>query len=198
MVERHRRARAAVTDEMVDAFMAVRPLPNIRDQITTKQPTASKLNHHSVIVPSTSTLHLSFVFLLHSYRQLILQPVMCHTQHFLLSVSQNVGDCKFAYASSSNLKSLRLSNVDKKMSNYLEFRYLNDMADVTFQEAIKKYDVKGTTMKAETKDSWTWFLQLLEIDIGSFMMKGITFISVNKSGLKVVKGLKKSRHLNET
>ncbi|KAG6398114.1 hypothetical protein SASPL_139566 [Salvia splendens] len=29
LVERHRRARAAVTDEMVDAFMAVRPLPNI-------------------------------------------------------------------------------------------------------------------------------------------------------------------------
>ncbi|KAL8159193.1 hypothetical protein V2J09_000730 [Rumex salicifolius] len=29
MVERHRRARAAVTDEMVDAFMAVRPLPNM-------------------------------------------------------------------------------------------------------------------------------------------------------------------------
>ncbi|ONK62325.1 uncharacterized protein A4U43_C07F2730 [Asparagus officinalis] len=27
LVERHRRARAAVTDEMVDAFMAVRPLP---------------------------------------------------------------------------------------------------------------------------------------------------------------------------
>lgn len=27
MVERHRKARAAVTDEMVDAFMAVRPLP---------------------------------------------------------------------------------------------------------------------------------------------------------------------------
>nr|GMC66603.1 tryptophan--tRNA ligase, cytoplasmic-like [Ipomoea batatas] len=27
VVERHRRARAAVTDEMVDAFMAVRPLP---------------------------------------------------------------------------------------------------------------------------------------------------------------------------
>ncbi|BBN67331.1 Nucleotidylyl transferase superfamily protein [Prunus dulcis] len=30
LVERHRRARAAVTDEMVDAFMAVRPLPNIQ------------------------------------------------------------------------------------------------------------------------------------------------------------------------
>ncbi|KAL8499510.1 hypothetical protein ACS0TY_022452 [Phlomoides rotata] len=29
IVERHRRARAAVTDEMVDAFMAVRPLPNM-------------------------------------------------------------------------------------------------------------------------------------------------------------------------
>ncbi|KAL0297417.1 UNVERIFIED_CONTAM: Tryptophan--tRNA ligase, cytoplasmic [Sesamum radiatum] len=29
LVERHRRARAAVTDEMVDAFMAVRPLPNM-------------------------------------------------------------------------------------------------------------------------------------------------------------------------
>ncbi|GAB4835445.1 hypothetical protein Ancab_000352 [Ancistrocladus abbreviatus] len=29
MVERHRAARAAVTDEMVDAFMAVRPLPNM-------------------------------------------------------------------------------------------------------------------------------------------------------------------------
>ncbi|XP_031109897.1 tryptophan--tRNA ligase, cytoplasmic [Ipomoea triloba] len=29
VVERHRRARAAVTDEMVDAFMAVRPLPNM-------------------------------------------------------------------------------------------------------------------------------------------------------------------------
>ncbi|KAK4338097.1 hypothetical protein RND71_042584 [Anisodus tanguticus] len=29
LVERHRRARAAVTDEMVDAFMAVRPFPNI-------------------------------------------------------------------------------------------------------------------------------------------------------------------------
>ncbi|KAI7747022.1 hypothetical protein M8C21_012674, partial [Ambrosia artemisiifolia] len=28
LVERHRAARAAVTDEMVDAFMAVRPLPN--------------------------------------------------------------------------------------------------------------------------------------------------------------------------
>lgn len=27
IVERHRRARAAVTEEMVDAFMAVRPLP---------------------------------------------------------------------------------------------------------------------------------------------------------------------------
>ncbi|CAM8961626.1 unnamed protein product [Rhodiola kirilowii] len=31
MVERHRVARAAVTDEMVDAFMAVRPLPNMFD-----------------------------------------------------------------------------------------------------------------------------------------------------------------------
>uniref|UniRef100_A0A7N0U985 Tryptophan--tRNA ligase, cytoplasmic n=1 Tax=Kalanchoe fedtschenkoi TaxID=63787 RepID=A0A7N0U985_KALFE len=31
MVERHRFARAAVTDEMVDAFMAVRPLPNMFD-----------------------------------------------------------------------------------------------------------------------------------------------------------------------
>ncbi|KAF8392042.1 hypothetical protein HHK36_022382 [Tetracentron sinense] len=31
IVERHRRARAAVTDEMVDAFMAVRPLPNMFD-----------------------------------------------------------------------------------------------------------------------------------------------------------------------
>ncbi|VVA96454.1 unnamed protein product [Arabis nemorensis] len=29
MVERHHRARACVTDEMVDAFMAVRPLPNM-------------------------------------------------------------------------------------------------------------------------------------------------------------------------
>lgn len=29
LVERHRMARAAVTDEMVDAFMAVRPLPNM-------------------------------------------------------------------------------------------------------------------------------------------------------------------------
>lgn len=29
IVERHRAARAAVTDEMVDAFMAVRPLPNM-------------------------------------------------------------------------------------------------------------------------------------------------------------------------
>ncbi|CAN4076478.1 unnamed protein product [Withania somnifera] len=29
LVERHRQARAAVTDEMVDAFMAVRPLPNM-------------------------------------------------------------------------------------------------------------------------------------------------------------------------
>ncbi|KAK9667867.1 hypothetical protein RND81_13G016900 [Saponaria officinalis] len=29
VVERHRRARAAVTDEMVDAFMAKRPLPNM-------------------------------------------------------------------------------------------------------------------------------------------------------------------------
>lgn len=29
IVERHRKARAAVTDEMVDAFMAVRPLPNM-------------------------------------------------------------------------------------------------------------------------------------------------------------------------
>ncbi|KAM1126203.1 hypothetical protein ACFX2B_040913 [Malus domestica] len=29
MVERHRRARAAVTDEMVDAFMAVRPLVHV-------------------------------------------------------------------------------------------------------------------------------------------------------------------------
>ncbi|XP_019264987.1 PREDICTED: tryptophan--tRNA ligase, cytoplasmic-like [Nicotiana attenuata] len=29
LVERHRRARALVTDEMVDAFMAVRPLPNM-------------------------------------------------------------------------------------------------------------------------------------------------------------------------
>ncbi|KAE8691755.1 Tryptophan--tRNA ligase [Hibiscus syriacus] len=31
LVERHRRARAAVTDVMVDAFMAVRPLPNMFD-----------------------------------------------------------------------------------------------------------------------------------------------------------------------
>ncbi|XP_022860898.1 tryptophan--tRNA ligase, cytoplasmic-like [Olea europaea var. sylvestris] len=29
IVERHRRARAAVTDEMVDTFMAIRPLPNM-------------------------------------------------------------------------------------------------------------------------------------------------------------------------
>ncbi|VAI28638.1 unnamed protein product [Triticum turgidum subsp. durum] len=29
MVERHKRARARVTEEMVDAFMAVRPLPNM-------------------------------------------------------------------------------------------------------------------------------------------------------------------------
>ncbi|XP_019462109.1 PREDICTED: tryptophan--tRNA ligase, cytoplasmic [Lupinus angustifolius] len=29
LVERHRRARASVTDEMVDAFMAVRPLPHM-------------------------------------------------------------------------------------------------------------------------------------------------------------------------
>uniref|UniRef100_A0A803LBE0 Tryptophan--tRNA ligase, cytoplasmic n=1 Tax=Chenopodium quinoa TaxID=63459 RepID=A0A803LBE0_CHEQI len=31
MVERHQRARAAVTDEMVDAFMAARPLPHMFD-----------------------------------------------------------------------------------------------------------------------------------------------------------------------
>lgn len=31
MVERHQQARAAVTDEMVDAFMAVRPLPHMFD-----------------------------------------------------------------------------------------------------------------------------------------------------------------------
>ncbi|KAF2285009.1 hypothetical protein GH714_034691 [Hevea brasiliensis] len=31
LVERHRLARSAVTDEMVDAFMAVRPLPNMFD-----------------------------------------------------------------------------------------------------------------------------------------------------------------------
>ncbi|KAF5749327.1 tryptophan--tRNA ligase cytoplasmic [Tripterygium wilfordii] len=31
LVERHRRARAAVTEEMVDAFMAVRPLPSMFD-----------------------------------------------------------------------------------------------------------------------------------------------------------------------
>lgn len=31
LVERHQVARAAVTDEMVDAFMAVRPLPNMFD-----------------------------------------------------------------------------------------------------------------------------------------------------------------------
>ena len=29
LVERHRAARVLVTDEMVDAFMAVRPLPNM-------------------------------------------------------------------------------------------------------------------------------------------------------------------------
>nr|XP_016475525.1 PREDICTED: tryptophan--tRNA ligase, cytoplasmic-like isoform X1 [Nicotiana tabacum] len=29
LVERHRRARSLVTDEMVDAFMAIRPLPNM-------------------------------------------------------------------------------------------------------------------------------------------------------------------------
>ncbi|EPS64641.1 hypothetical protein M569_10138, partial [Genlisea aurea] len=29
LVQRHGRARASVTDEMVDAFMAVRPLPNM-------------------------------------------------------------------------------------------------------------------------------------------------------------------------
>ncbi|KAJ4889001.1 Nucleotidylyl transferase superfamily protein [Raphanus sativus] len=29
IVERHRKARAAVTDEMVEAIMAVRPLPNM-------------------------------------------------------------------------------------------------------------------------------------------------------------------------
>ena len=29
MVERHKAARAAVTDEIVDAFMAVRPMPNL-------------------------------------------------------------------------------------------------------------------------------------------------------------------------
>ena len=45
-------------------------------------------------------------------------------------------------------------------------------------------------MKAETKDSWTWFLQLLEIDIGSFMMKGITFISVNKRYYIICKKIK--------
>lgn len=27
MVERHKKARAAVTDDIVDAFMAVRPMP---------------------------------------------------------------------------------------------------------------------------------------------------------------------------
>jgi tryptophanyl-tRNA synthetase len=31
MVEGHRQARAAVTEEMVDAFMAVRPLPGMFD-----------------------------------------------------------------------------------------------------------------------------------------------------------------------
>ncbi|KAJ7973594.1 Tryptophan--tRNA ligase, cytoplasmic [Quillaja saponaria] len=31
LVERHRRARAAVTEEMVDAFMAIRPLPHMFD-----------------------------------------------------------------------------------------------------------------------------------------------------------------------
>ncbi|WVZ16976.1 tryptophan--tRNA ligase, cytoplasmic-like [Vigna umbellata] len=31
IVERHRRARASVTEEMVDAFMAVRPLPHMFD-----------------------------------------------------------------------------------------------------------------------------------------------------------------------
>ena len=31
IVERHYRARAAVTDEMVDAFMVVRSLPNMFD-----------------------------------------------------------------------------------------------------------------------------------------------------------------------
>ncbi|GKV33220.1 hypothetical protein SLEP1_g41750 [Rubroshorea leprosula] len=31
LVERHQRARASVTEEMVDAFMAVRPLPNMFD-----------------------------------------------------------------------------------------------------------------------------------------------------------------------
>ncbi len=29
MVERHKAARAAVTDEIVDAFMAMRPMPNL-------------------------------------------------------------------------------------------------------------------------------------------------------------------------
>jgi tryptophanyl-tRNA synthetase len=29
MVERHQRARAQVTDEIVDAFMAVRPMANL-------------------------------------------------------------------------------------------------------------------------------------------------------------------------
>ncbi|XP_020593520.1 tryptophan--tRNA ligase, cytoplasmic-like [Phalaenopsis equestris] len=29
IVERHQKARASVTDEMVDAFMAVRPLPHM-------------------------------------------------------------------------------------------------------------------------------------------------------------------------
>lgn len=31
VVEKHRKARAAVTDEMVNAFMAVRPLPKMFD-----------------------------------------------------------------------------------------------------------------------------------------------------------------------
>ncbi|KAI3919151.1 hypothetical protein MKW92_031690 [Papaver armeniacum] len=31
LVEKHRKARAAVTEAMVDAFMAVRPLPNMFD-----------------------------------------------------------------------------------------------------------------------------------------------------------------------
>ena len=51
------------------------------------------------------------------------------------------------------------------------------MAAVGIDENDGIYPIAWAIVEAESKDSWSWFLELLQLDIGSYKDRRWTFIS---------------------
>lgn len=62
-------------------------------------------------------------------------------------IDLDIGECESIYASSSNLSSTCLSDKDKELHDFLEFRYQNNMDDIEFQVG-RKFSTKEVLKEA--------------------------------------------------